>query len=154
MRGTESTSKPLRNEGYISYLLLKQLAKGKASIDVENQAFRLGTHEYELAAFNYARLEPLGNPRSRNLVLRFGIEGDIDFYVTLTKASVVVIEPQTVERLVALFASSSIDIPIDEFDPEGKFARSGSPTHVTRDEAIALVLDPPMPGDPLPIIWP
>jgi len=54
---------------------------------------------------------------------------------------------------IAMLERSQIVIPNnDPYDPKGKFARSGSPTNVTREEAVELVRHPPMPGDPLPIV--
>jgi len=139
---------------YRQYLWLKQASKGAVLVNIEESAIRLGQEEHTFSRFNYARLNTWGNPATRSLTFKFGIADEVDLEVALTKGHKVVIAPATADAIVRLLEASSVVIPTGEFDPEGKFARSGSPTNVTLDEAIALVTNPPKPGDPLPIIWP
>ena len=155
MRQWETLSDRLvTNTEYKLYLWLRQASKGAALVNVEASAMRLGQDEHSFSTFNYARLNSWGNPAARSLTFKFGIAEEVDLEVPLTKGHKVVIAPATAKAIVRLLEASSVVIPTDAFDPEGKFARSGSPTNVTLDEAIALITNPPMPGDPLPIIWP
>jgi len=89
-----------------------------------------------------------------DLDLRFGRPGQLEFAILLRDEHGVVAPEATRRALAAALAATSIDIPRDKYDPSGKFARSGAPYNITRDEAIALVLDPPPADGSLPIIWP
>ena len=154
LRNWETVSDRLVRSEYFLYLWFRQASKGRALVNLDDEAVRLGEHEYSFSEFNYARLNSWGKPASRSLTFKFGIEDEVDFEVALTKGHKVVIAPATADAVLRLLEASSVVIPTDEFDPESKFARSGSPTNVTRDEALALITNPPMPGDKLPIIWP
>jgi hypothetical protein len=46
---------------------------------------------------------------------------------------------------------SNIAMPVSKDDPKGRFARFNFPLNVSKDEAAALVADPPRFGDPIPI---
>lgn len=53
--------------------------------------------------------------------------------------------------LAALIERSSIELPRDRSDPEGRFSRSSHPRHLTKEDALAVVREPPGDGEALPI---
>ena len=154
MRGQETLSDRITSPDYEMYLWLRQALKGRTLVDLELSTIKLGLDEYSFSRFDYARLNVWGRVATRSLNFKFGISDEVDFEVLLTRGTRVIVAPATATAVLRLLESSSVAIPTDEWDPEGKFARSGSPTNVTREEAIALVSNPPMPGEKLPIIWP
>ena len=114
---------------------------------------RFGDKVVDCSLIDDARLEVEPTMFSRTLSLVFGIRGTIRLVLPLRTADRDLVPEDLRDRVIAMLERSSIVIPFDrKFDPKGKFARSGSPFNVTKEEAIALVRNPPMPGDPLPII--
>lgn len=85
------------------------------------------------------------------VVIRFGKPGTLEFAATVRDDDDLAPEGSR-ELLARVFERSHIDIPRDKFDPKGRFARSGSPYNITREEAVAIALDPPHADDELPII--
>ena len=122
-------------------------------IDPIHAVIRSGTRSIALADIDRARIMVLDDQLQNGIVdLQFGASGKLQLAVLLRDAHGVV-APESTRRLLAeAFAATSIDIPRDKYDPTGRFARSGAPFNVTRDEAIALVLDPPPADGDLPII--
>ena len=113
---------------------------------------RFGDKVVDCSLINDARLEVDDRLFTRNLALVFGIKGTIRLELPLTKGSKDVVPEYLRGRVIEMLEASSIVIPSnDPYDPKGKFARSGSPSNVTREEAIALVRKPPLPGERLPI---
>ena len=85
---------------------------------------------------------PLGSP---------GVQSTPRLAIPLRRGDELTLTESKRDALLSVVGASSIEIPGDKWDPKGKFARSGSPNHVTRDEALALIANPPSPGEPLPI---
>ena len=114
---------------------------------------RFGDKVVDCSLIDDARLEVDDRIFTRNLSLVFGIKGIIRLVLPLTKGSKDVVPEHLRARVIEMLERSQIVIPNnDPYDPKGKFARSGSPTNVTREEAIALVRHPPLPGERLPIV--
>ena len=114
---------------------------------------RLGRKRLAVTDISRARLLVHANQLEHGEVdLCFGLPGRLELAVLLSDKNGVVAPAETRAILAEALAGSSIDIPQDPYDPKGRFARSGSPFHVTKDEAIAMVRNPPLAGDPLPII--
>jgi len=128
---------------------------GKFEFDTTTNIAKFGKKIVDATKIDDARLHVDPTFRSRNLALIFGVRGDLRLILPLRRKDADVVRDDVRTGVIAMLEVSSIVIPAtDEFDPKGKFARSAWPTHVTRSEAIALVRNPPMPGDKLPIIWP
>lgn len=114
---------------------------------------RAGRKRLAMSDISRARLLVHANQLEHGEVdLCFGLPGKLELAVLLSDKNGVVAPAGTRAMLAEALAGSSIGIPRDPYDPKGRFARSGSPHNVTKQEAIALVRNPPMPGDPLPII--
>jgi len=145
----------------LAALLVTAVVRGVRSsravpqLDIHRGVIRIGAKSIALADIDRARIMVHDQQLQLGDVdLRFGRPGRLEFAVLLRDEHGVV-APEATRRLLAkAFAATSIDIPKDKYDPTGKFARSGAPYNITRDEAIALVLDPPPADGPLPIIWP
>ncbi|MGV8884200.1 MAG: hypothetical protein ACOH1T_01250 [Microbacteriaceae bacterium] len=125
---------------------------GRFELDRTTSIARFGTKVVDCTLINDARLEVEQTFRSRNLALVFGVRGTSRLVLPLRQGKKEMVDESLRESVIAMLDVSSIGMPHDPFDPKGRYARSGFPTNVTRDEAIELVRNPPMPGDPLPII--
>jgi len=125
---------------------------GTFEFDTTTNIARFNSKVVDASKIDDARLHVEPTLRSRNLSLVFGIRGDLRLILPLRKGDKDVIREDVRIGVVAMLERSQVVIPNnDPYDPKGKFARSGSPTNVTRDEAIALVRNPPLPGEKLPI---
>ena len=110
---------------------------------------RRGRRSMAFADITFAKLI-VGPGHARSLGLRFG-NSRLELIAPLREGARVLLDPATRDLMATVLSESSVAIPTDRYDPKGKFARSGFPTHVTREEAIELVRSPPGPSDPLPI---
>ena len=114
---------------------------------------RAGRKRLSVAEISRARLLVHSNQLELGEVdLCFGLPGKLELAVLLRDKNGIVASKSTRALLAEALASSSIEIPRDKYDPKGRFARSGSPFNVTREEAMALLLDPPAADGDLPII--
>jgi len=128
---------------------------GKFEFDTTTNIAKFGKKVVDASKIDDARLHVDPSFRSRNLALIFGIRDEMRLILPLRRGEKDVVREDVRTGVIAMLEASSIVLPpTDEFDPKGKFARSAWPTHVTRIEAIALITNPPMPGEKLPIIWP
>ena len=126
---------------------------GRFEFDTTTNIARFGSKVVDSSKIDDARLIVEPTFRSRNISLVFGVLGEIRLLLPLRKGERDVVRDDVRDGVVAMLERSQIVIPNnDPYDPKGKFARSGSPTNVTREEAIALVRHPPLPGERLPIV--
>jgi hypothetical protein len=125
---------------------------GTFEFDTTTNIARFNKKVVDASKIDDARLHVDPTIRSRNLALVFGIRGDLRLILPLRKGEKDVVREDVRVGVIAMLEKSQVAIPNnDPYDPTGKFARSGSPTNVTREEAIALVRNPPLPGAKLPI---
>ena len=128
------------------------LESSRPRVHLDRGLIRSVEHNYSLSDFDSARIN--GDLiREGTLELIFGKVHEFEWSVELRKGDFITVSPRTQELLPKIFAKTSIAIPTDRWDPKGKFARSGSPLNVTRDEAVALVTNPPLHGEKLPITF-
>ena len=126
---------------------------GRFEFDTTTNVARFGRKIIDSSKIDDARLIVEPAFRGRSLSLVFGILGQTRLLLPLRKGVKDVVREDVRAGVIAMLEASQIVIPNnDPYDPKGKFARSGSPTNVTRDEAIALVRHPPLPGERLPIV--
>ncbi len=71
--------------------------------------------------------------------------------VALRKRGRLVLTDGQTAALAALVERSSIELPRDSSDPKGRFSRSSYPLHLTKEDAVAVVREPPGDGEQLPI---
>jgi len=125
---------------------------GTFAFDTTTNIARFNKKVIDASRIDDARLHVDPTLRSRNLALVFGIRGELRLILPLRKGDRDVVREDVRTGVIKMLEKSQVVIPNnDPYDPKGRFARSGSPTNVTRDEAIALVRNPPLPGEKLPI---
>ncbi|WP_374947062.1 hypothetical protein [Agreia sp.] len=61
--------------------------------------------------------------------------------------------PTSTAALVGrIIEESAIELPVSRGDPQGNFTRYNYPENITKADALAMALNPPLPGDPLPVL--
>jgi hypothetical protein len=123
-------------------------------IDLDSGQLRAGTRRpIPLGQVDRAVLTttPVGTG-GRVLVLRLTAEeARVEFI--LRDRQDATLDPVSSAVLAEALRRTSIAMPTSIHDPSGRFARYNFPGHVDRDDAVALVEDPPAAGDPLPAAW-
>jgi len=117
----------------------------------ELQRIRSGDQSAAFAEVTSATLEYYQLFARRDLDLRLFITEAFEITVPLRRGARLMLDDVTREQLLLIVEGSSIDIPTDEFDPDRTFARSGSPSNLTKGETLDLIRTPPGPGEPLPV---
>jgi hypothetical protein len=121
------------------------------AFELSQQRLRVGRRSCSFADIDSCHLDVETVRGSRNLSLRFGQRGRFELTVLLRVGDELGVDAETQRDLLAVFAASSIAMPTDRYDPTGRYIRSTFPTNVTKDEAIELVRNPPLPHEPLPV---
>ena len=145
------------------FVALRRRSEGAPLVNRERRAFRVANSEFAFAGISAARLSTADSREYderayygkwsewKHLTIVLELSPKVAIAVPLRSGDKLELSPEKQAAVIEAIESSSIDIPRDRFDPKGKFARSGSPSHITKDEALGLVRDVPMPGDPLPV---
>lgn len=112
---------------------------------------RLRNRVVPMMDLDWAKLQLIPSRRITGLVLRFGSRNfRAAFRLRSTRG--VRIDSEIAERIAEIVRRSSIDLPVDSYDPKGEFARYNFPDSITRQDAITLILDPPDSDALLPVL--
>jgi hypothetical protein len=122
----------------------------RAEANFELGVIRRGGQSAPFHELDFATLGVEGFRAHRSLELRFGVRDRLVLVAPLRDGTRIPMPLATRDALARVIEASSIRMPVDRYDPKGRFARSSFPENVTREEARALVLDPPGPHDALP----
>jgi hypothetical protein len=107
-----------------------------------------GWNDLTAAKLSTASLSP-GAPRTLFLTLEG--EGGLRAPVTLRRRDRLALTSAQRDLAVRMITDSRVEMPRAAEDPDGRFSRFNYPEHVSRDDAIALILRPPRAGEDLPI---
>jgi hypothetical protein len=125
----------------------------RVCVDLATDRIRIGRRELPLRDLIWARLDarPYVASRRRTLHLRIsaGLHPQALFDLTATGRRALTAQDRAL--LVEVLERSDVDVPKTRDDPTGRFARYNFPNNVSKADAIALVVDTPGPGDPLPV---
>ena len=139
----------------LAFVVIRRQVQETPQINLEKRAIRIKLREFTFDEIRGARLE-IERPPGRNgpswhkLALILEVTPRLALRIPLRDGESELVSPTVREKLAEAIAGSEIDIPRDRYDPKGRFARSGSPSHVTKDEARELVENPPPAGGSLP----
>lgn len=122
-------------------------------VDFTTGEFRLGSRTRPLSELVTATVtaSPLTKRGSRFVALSVGARRGPKAAFVLRARDGSPIATATAELLAETVRRSAIAMPENPDDPTGRFARYNYPGHATREEALALILSPPEPEDPLPL---
>lgn len=121
---------------------------GQVSVQLAEGQLRRGRRIMSFTAIDAARLE--GGP-SAELSLILEASDGFGMLVPIHDGRKRILRGDTRKVLLQILPQSSIVISTSPYDPKGRFARYNFPTHLTKADAIALLENPPNPGDPLPV---
>lgn len=134
-------------------LVVRHRARGVVAVHLEERRVRVGRREAEWNDLASAELRTdnvlPGTARSLILVMRTG-EG-LRVPVTLRRSGRLGLSPGEKSLVERMIEGANIEMPRADEDPRGKFSRTLFPTHLTKDEALSVVRNPPTSDEPLPI---
>ena len=117
----------------------------------DRDELRLGRHTVPMSDLVWAQLYVWERKRSRTVTLMFGTAARRQVGLTLVRSGGPALDQQTGRLVAEVLRRSTIAMPVDPYDPKGRFAKTTFPTHLTKEEAIEVVLAPPLFGTDLPI---
>ena len=82
-----------------------------------------------------------------DLDLHIQLGAKFQFTVPLRNNGTIVLYTSTQKALLEMLPLTSIAMPVDQYDPSGRFARHNFPSNLTIDDAIELVRHPPRSAD-------
>ncbi|MDN3494772.1 hypothetical protein QL996_02435 [Planococcus sp. APC 4015] len=127
-------------------------ATPQIEIDVARERLRAGRHTRSWSELSRAELMavPPWTGAARTLVLTLGDGVGLRAPVALRQKESLTLTDEETALLLRIIAASSIELPRDKEDPRGRFSKQLYPNALTKDQAHALVADPPGRNDPLP----
>lgn len=122
------------------------------AVNLDTSELRSGTKVVPLAAITTASLAVVSVRKTRVLVLRVTADKEARAEFVLRNRNNHTPDAETLGVLSEALRRTSIAMPVSKDDPDGRFARYNFPGFLTREQAVALVLDPPESDEPLPIL--
>lgn len=121
------------------------------AVNLDTSELRAGRKVVPLAHIDSASLGVTPLKKTRVVILRItaGREARAEFVLRDQKDRTLGATPSRV--LAEALRRTTIIMPVSKDDPTGRFAHYNFPGHITREEAVALVLAPPAMNEPLPI---
>jgi hypothetical protein len=135
-------------------LLLASLVRAviaKPLVDLDNKTIVLRRKKIPFNIIDVAKLEVSTDIGGRAVGLRFGIADGPQVVVQLRRGGSLVQSPYHRAIVLVMLIDSQITMPTSPYDPTGRHSRWNFPTHLTKEQAIEVVTDPPGPRDLLPI---
>ncbi len=129
---------------------LVRVASRVPEVSASRQTFRLGRRALPFGDIDRAVLELDRLDEKRAISLKFSSRR-VELFVTLRQGDTLRLDPLTRDQLLAAIELSAVALPVDRYDPKGRFGRSNTPHHLTKDETLAVLRHPPLPGEQLPI---
>jgi hypothetical protein len=117
----------------------------------DRSELRLGRRTVPMSDVVWAQLFVWERKRSRTVTMTFGTAAKLQVGLRLVRSGGPALDEGTARLVTEVLRRSAIAMPVDPYDPQGRFAKTNFPTHLTREEAIQVVLTPPVPGMELPI---
>lgn len=121
-----------------------------AWVNLDSNELRSGRRVVPLDALSWARLNALPVYDFTRLSLEFGARRRARVSVKLHDHGEHIQTLAAAAPLAETLRRSSIAIPRSKDDPSDRLERVDHPTHLTKEDAVKVVLDPPQPGEPLP----
>lgn len=138
--------------GLALFAVVYALLRPALMVDFSRKQLRLGRKVFDFASVNTATLlVTVSSKKERHLSLKFGVEHGPTMSVPLFAGTAPSLSAESRERLLTVLRESDIHMPVDKYDPTGKFARFNYPENLTKEAAIGVVLAPPDPDERLPV---
>jgi hypothetical protein len=118
--------------------------------DFDADRLRVGRRVVHFAELDWATLTPTTVDGWGGLMLHFGSDR-VRCAFALRSRDDKALDLDTRRLVAEVLRRSSIAYPASSYDPTGRFSRYNFPNHLNRDDAVAVTLNPPSPGEPLPI---
>ncbi|MFD3444551.1 hypothetical protein ACFDTO_08130 [Microbacteriaceae bacterium 4G12] len=132
-------------------VLLQSRHAPRPFANFDRSELRLGKRTVPMSEIVWAQLYVWERKRSRSVRLMFGTASKLQVGFVLVGSRGPALDEDTVRLVAEVLRRSEVAMPVDQYDPKGRFAKTNFPTHLTRDEAVEVVRTPPVLGTDLPI---
>jgi len=136
---------------FVIFLLVQGRRAPRPFVNFDTDELRFGGRTVPITDLVWAQLIVVEGRKRRTVTLTFGTASKIEARFRLVGTGGRTLDAGTARLVAAVLGRSSIAMPVDRYDPKGRFAKTNFPTHLTRDEAIGVVVAPPVRGTQLPI---
>ena len=109
-------------------------------VDLAAARLRVGNHVLAFCDIDKARVVRQGD--DSDVMLVFGSAHRTQAKVLISVDPDTELDRSSRNRLVAVLEASSIQMPVSQYDPTGRFAQHNFPDNLSREQAIGLVRDP------------
>lgn len=128
---------------WIPFLIIAELVRASArrtvpEVNLGTRQIRCGRKVVTFSDVDRAHLDQYGVLPTRS-DLRLTATGSFEFLVPIRSNDALVLDSATQELLLAVLPQTEIELPVDPFDPKGKFTRNNFPGSLSKDGAIELV---------------
>ncbi len=139
--------------GAVVALLLFRRYNRQAEVDVSARTIRLGSTAVPWDAVARAELlaQPWWTGSPRTLILVLGDDAKARGRIVLRRREALELSSDETDVIRRIVEASRIDLPRDKDDPRGRFSRQLYPNALTKEQAAALVTDPPTMDEDLPV---
>jgi hypothetical protein len=133
----------------LATLVRAVMAKPLVDLDDKTLVFRRRKIAFDL--IDVAKLDVGTDIGGRTLALRFGVAGGPQAIVELRRGDSLVQSRYHRAIVLVMLNESRITVPTSPYDPTGHHSRWNFHTHLTKEQAIEIVTNPPGPRGELPI---
>ncbi|MFI8633611.1 hypothetical protein ACIGEP_13545 [Microbacterium sp. NPDC077663] len=136
----------------VAFLLFRRFNR-QADVDVDSGLIRLGSTTIPWTEVVRAELmaQPWWTGSPRTLILVLGDDAKARGRVVLRRREALELSDEETDVLTRIIEASHIELPRDKDDPRGRFSRQLYPNALTKEQAAALVADPPTMDEDLPV---
>ncbi len=136
----------------VAFLLYRRFNR-QAEVDVHAGLIRLGstTIPWEEVVRAELMAQPWWTGSPRTLILVLGDAAKARGRIVLRRREALELSSDETDVLRRIVEASRIELPRDKDDPRGRFSRQLYPNALTKEQAAALVADPPTMDEDLPV---
>lgn len=136
----------------VAFLLFRRFNR-QAEVDVDAGLIRLGSTTVPWEEVTRAELmaQPWWTGSPRTLILVLGDAAKARGRIVLRRREALELSGDETDVLERIIEASRIELPRDKDDPRGRFSRQLYPNALTKEQAAALVADPPTMDEDLPV---
>ncbi|MCU1404540.1 MAG: hypothetical protein JWQ43_843 [Glaciihabitans sp.] len=125
------------------FLVARRLRVGHPFVNFDTNELRRGRRIVPISSIDWARVVVGGRLKNPGFALAFGAGKSFEMTAAIRLGAKRPISAEDRSQLLEVLRRTSVVMPQDKYDPTGKFTKANFPAHLTRDEAIRFVTDPP-----------
>jgi hypothetical protein len=127
-----------------------RLRTPRPSVNFDTGEIRFGRRTIPMSDVRFAKHLVVVTKRGRSDGIVFGAAPRLEAAFRVRQTDGTALDPDTARLVVEVLRRSSVVMPSSRYDPTGRFAKHNFPSHLSREEAIELVLRPQVFADQPP----